>query len=83
MDDLLTALQNDQTERIVEIRDKCVDEIIRKTIYRGGDTSKCNFRYDAFAEGNHVTESIRDILLSEIRPPNKKVLVIRYVYFID
>ena len=28
MDDLLSALQNDQTERIVEIRDKCVDEII-------------------------------------------------------
>ena len=83
MDDLLSALQNDQTERIVEIRDKCVDEITRKTIYRGGDTSKYNFRYDAFAEGNHVTESIRDILLSEIRPPNKKVSVIRYVYFID
>ena len=82
MDDLLIALQNDQTERIVEIRDKCVDEIIRKTIYTS-DTSKCNFRYDAFAEGNHVTESIRDILLSEIRPPNKKVSVLRHVYSID
>jgi hypothetical protein len=31
MDDLLSALQNDLTERIVEIRDECMAEIIRKS----------------------------------------------------
>ena len=78
MDELLDALKNDCTENIVKIRDKCWDEI-KSCIDRGRER---NIQQDPFAEGNYVSDSIRNIVFDEKKPLNKKVVAGRYVCFI-
>ena len=81
MDELSDALKNDSTENIVKIRDKCL-EIIKSCIEKDGGGEQRNIQQDPFAEGNFVSDSIRNIVFGGKKPLNKKVVVGRYVGFI-